>query len=210
MTERPPFRHAVEALRFLFNPDRATCDRPPAARMVDKRRGDPGPLAGLDGAAEIGVAEDMLRRRLTPLQLAVLACRYAPSKVRCECRSDCCSGWRTNPTWREAISDVSGEAVYRVLPGREPVDQRFVAAVLLREFGGQKIVLTEVGADLGMSPATCSRRKRKTLDWLLRPRALPESKGADGCVTTPAQPQGIEVEAFALAEGVLRGGGFIE
>lgn len=210
MTERPPFRHAVEALRFLFDPDRAACDRPPAARMIDKRRGDPGPLAGLDGAAEIGVAEDMLRKRLTPLQLAVLACRYAPSKVRCECRSDCCSGLRTNPTWREAISDVSGEAVYRVLPGREPVDQRYVAAVLLREYGSQKIVLTDVGTSLGMSLGTCTNRKRKILDWLLRPRAIPAEKREDGTASKTESPQGVEVAAFVLAEEVLRGGGFIE
>ncbi|MFT0532252.1 hypothetical protein ACMHYJ_05365 [Castellaniella hirudinis] len=178
--------------------------------MADKRRGDPGPLAGLDGAAEIGMAETMLKARLTPLQLMVLACRYAPSKLRCECRADCCSGWRTNPTWRTAIADVAGEAVYHALPAREHVDQRYVAAVLLREYGAQKIALTDVGASLGMPLGTCTNRKRKILGWLLRPKALPEVKREDGTISQPAQAQGIEVSAFALAEEVLRGGGFIE
>lgn len=190
--ERPPFRHAVEALRFLFNPERATVDRPPAARMADKHRGDPGPLSGKDGAATAASAEAMLEGRLSPLQLAVLSCRYAPARLRCECTSDCCSGWRTNPVWRESIAHVAADAVYRVMPGREPIDGRFVTAVLMREYGKRKVVLTDVGAGLGMSLGTCTNYKRRITDWLL------------------GHPTGIEPEAFNVAEEVLRGGGFIE
>lgn len=203
--DRPPFRHAVEALQYLFNPERATVDRPPVARLADKRRGDPGPLSGLDGAATAASAESMLEGNLTPLQLAVLSCRYAPNRLRCECRSDCCSGWRTNPTWREAISFVAGDAVYRVMPKREPIPLRYVTAVLLREYGKRKIALTDVGSDVGMSLGTCTRYRRLISDWLLHQPAL-ESDADD----KPPLPAGIEVTAFALAEDALRRGGFIE
>lgn len=202
--ERPVFRHATDALQFLFNPDRATCDRPPAARMGDKRRGEPGPLHGLEGAATAARAEAMLESRLTSLQRAVLACRYAPSRLRCECKSDCCSGWRTNPGWREAVSFVADEAVYRVLPGREPIASRYVTAVLLREYGKQKIALTDVGAQLGMSLGICTDRKRRISDWLLHQPAAHVDDDK------PTKPIGIEVAAFSLAEDVLRQGGFIE
>lgn len=190
--EGPPFRHAVEALRFLFNPDRATVDRPPVSRLADKHRGEPGPLSGQDGAATAASAEAMLKGRLSPLQLAVLSCRYAPNRLRCDCRADCCGGWRTNPAWRDAIAYVTADAVYRVIPGREPINPRFIKAVLLREYGKQKIALTDVGTDLGMSAGTCTNYKRRIIDWLLR------------------HPTGIEMEAFRVAEEVLRGGGFIE
>lgn len=202
--ERAPFRNTVDALRFLFNPERATVDRPPMARMIDKHRGEPGPLSGLDGAATAASAAAMLSGRLSPLQLAVLSCRYAPSRLRCHCGSDCCGGWRTNAAWKESIAYVAAEAVYRVMPGREPIDARLVTAVLMREYGKQKTVLTDVGSSLGLSLGTCTNYKRRILDWLLHQPAVPDQR-PEG-----AKPAGIEVQAFAIAEKALRGGGFIE
>lgn len=209
MTERAPFRHAVEALRFLFNPERATCDRPPAARLADIRRGEPGALSGLDGAATVASAEAMLRGRLSQSQMAILACRYAPARLRCSCRADCCSGWRTNPQWREAISYVALDALYQALSEGESSRLRFVTAVLLREYGQKKISLTDLGADLGMSTGTCTNYKRRILNWLLRPEAISEVRDENGGVVQPALSKGQEPIAFALTEEVLRQGGFI-
>lgn len=208
MVEQPPFRDVDEALKFLFDPNRVSCDRPPAARMADKRRGEPGPLAGLDGVAESGTAEVMLKGRLTPLQFAILAARYAPNKMRCGCKSDCCSGWRTNPQWRQAIDYLASEALYKALPDCDAMYMRFVAAVLLREYGRQKIALTDVGADLGLAMGTCSKYKRRILDWLLRPMTEPDA--AKNSKDGPPAPPGKEVIAKIEAEQALRLGGFIE
>lgn len=210
MVEQAPFQHAVDALRFLFNPERTTCDRPPVARLADLRRGEPGAISGLDGAATVASAEAMIRGRLTQSQMAILACRYAPAKLRCGCRADCCSGWRTNPQWREAISYVALDALYQALPDGESARLRFVTAVLLREYGHKKhIVLTDLGADLGMSIGTCSNYKRRVLNWLLRPQTVSEERDEKGSVVKRALQKGQEPVAFALAEEVLRQGGFI-
>lgn len=209
MTELAPFRHATQALKFLFNPERTTCDRPPVARLADIRRGEPGALSGLDGAATAASAAAMIKGRLTPSQIAILVGRYAPPKLRCGCKSDCCSGWKTNPEWREAISYVAADAFYQALPG-EAAHLRYVTAVLLREYGKQKIVLTDLGADLGLSLGTCTNHRRKVLNWLLRPHGESEVKNEDGTVIQPALAMGKEPIAFAAAEEALRLGGFID
>lgn len=213
MSERLAWRGVDEALQFLFNPDRAPCDRPPAARLADERRGDPGQLSGLDGAATTGSALAMLEGRLTTLQLVVLAARYAPSKLRCECTSDCCSGWKTNPKWRDAIDYLAHEVLYRGLTGLDVMYVRYVTAVLMREYGKpkpgeRKIVLTDVGTDLGLSLGSCTNYRRAALNWLLRVVPVPEA--VENGKKVPALPKGIEVEALVAAEETLRLGGFIQ
>lgn len=205
MTERVPFRHAAEALTFLFDPERVVCDRPAASRMGDKRRGDPGPLSGLDGAATAASAQVMLTGRMTTSHLAVLACRYAPAKLRCECKSDCCSGWAANPQWQNAISYVAHEAKLRAFRGVDVAHLRFITAVLRREYGKEKGALTDIGSDLGMALGTCTNHRRRVVDWLLRSER-PHDQSDD----EPSLPPGIEVIAYKTAEEVLRSGGFIE
>lgn len=208
MTERAPFHNAADALRYLFDAERpTTVSRSAIARWADGTLGDPGPLAGLDGAATAGSAKAMLEGRLTQLQLVVLAARYAPSRRRCECKADCCSGWKTNPKWREAIDYLAHEALYRALAGLDAMYVRYVTAVLLKEYGQRKIAVTDVGTDLGLSLGSCANYKRAILSWLLRAEAIPEE--VVGNKKTLAQPQGMEVQAFAAAEEALRQGGFI-
>lgn len=205
MVERPPFRDVAEALLYLFNPERATVDRPPASRLADKRRGEPGQLSGMDGVATAASAAAMLEGRLTPMQLSVLACRYAPSRVRCECRSECCSGKKVNAQWRDSVDYVAHEAVYRASPRGEGLNLRFVRAVLEREYGKSKISLVDLGTDLGMSGGSCTGHRRRILDWLLHQPSL-EQKGDD----KEKRPKGQEVAALEAAEEILKGGGFIE
>lgn len=208
MSEPAPFRNTADALRFLFNPDRIVCDRPAASRMADKTRGEPGQLSGFDGAATAASAEAMLTGRLTTAQITVLACRYAPSKLRCECKSDCCSGWATNPQWQNAISYIAQEAKLRAFNGVDVVHLRFITAVLRKEYGKDKVAVTDVGTDLGMSAGTCTNHSRRIIGWLLRSEAL-QQKTKDGKKLPPI-PRGIEVTAFIAAEETLRLGGFIE
>jgi hypothetical protein len=205
MIERAPFASVTDALYYLFNPERATVDRPPASRLADKRRGDPGALSGEDGTATAARASAMLESRLTPLQLAILACRYAPSRVRCECRSICCSGKKTNVQWSESIDYVAHEAVYSASPRGEGLNVRFARAVLEREYGKKKVSLIDFGGDLGMASGTCTGHKRRIMEWLLHQpgdRALGDQEGK--------RPKGQEVVALDAAEEVLKGGGFIE
>jgi hypothetical protein len=139
-----------------------------ATSRADKRRGEPDPLAGVDGAATAGLGQDMLKGRLSRLHLAVRACQYAPALVRCNCRCDCCSGQRPNPQWQRAASYVAADARLHALAGCN-AQLRFVQAVLAREYGGnpRRINLTDVGEGLGMSLGACTGRCKRVINWLL-------------------------------------------
>lgn len=189
--ERAPFRHTVDALRFLFNSDRVVCSRSAVSRMADMTRGEPGLLSGLDGAATAASAQAMLTGRLTQAQVMVLACRYAPIKLRCECKAGCCSGWAINPQWQNAISYIAQEVKLKAFQGTDKSHLQFVVAVLWKEYAKQKGALTDVGTSLGMSLGTCTNHRRRVLNWLLSPET------------------GLEEVAYREAESGLRLGGFI-
>lgn len=189
--DRAPFRNTEDALRFLFNPERVVCSRSAVSRLADMKRSEPGQLSGLDGAATAASAQAMLEGRLTQIQLMVLACRYAPEKSRCYCKSDCCSGWTVNPQWQNAISYIAQEARLKVFKGASGVHLRFIAAVLWKEYAKHKGALTDVGTSLGMSLGTCTNHRQRILDWLMH------------------SSTGVERIAYLEAESGLRLGGFI-
>lgn len=190
--DRAPFRSTADALRFLFNPDRVVCSRSAVSRLADMKRSEPGQLSGLDGAATAASAQAMLGGRLTQVQLAVLACRYAPSKSRCNCKSDRCSGWVVNPQWQTAVSYMAQEAKLKVFKGANGVYLRFITAVLWKEYAKHKGALTDVGTSLGMSLGTCTNHKQRVLDWLLQ------------------SSTGVERMAYLDAESALRLGGLVD
>ncbi|WP_277757122.1 hypothetical protein [Achromobacter denitrificans] len=77
MTERnTPFPRLAVALAYAFSEERHTLNRPAMARAADMRLGEPGPLSGADGCAEIGKVRQFLERNLNPLHVAVLHARY--------------------------------------------------------------------------------------------------------------------------------------
>ncbi|TEA79824.1 hypothetical protein [Allopusillimonas ginsengisoli] len=107
------------------------------------------------------------------------------------------------------MSYVAFDAIYQATMG-EGANHRFASAVLLREYGKQKIALTDLGADLGMSLGTCTNQRRRLLDWLLRPKGQSDKKNKNDSLARSALPLGKEPIAFAAAEEALRLGGFIE
>ena len=189
--DRAPFRNTADALRFLFDLDRVVCSRSAVSRLADMKRGEPGLLSGLDGAATAASAQAMLLGRLSKSQLMVLACRYAPAKLRCHCKSDCCSGWTVNPQWQNAISYIAQETRLKVFKGANGVHLRFITAVLWKEYAKHKGALTNVGTSLGMSLGTCTNHRQRVLDWLLQ------------------SSTGLERIAYLDAEAGLRLGGFV-
>ncbi|WP_241063518.1 hypothetical protein [Achromobacter xylosoxidans] len=113
MTERTtPFPRLAVALAYAFSDERHTTNRPAMARAADARLGEPGPLAGIDGAAEIAKLRQFLERGLEPLHLAVLYARYGQRKAYCKC----CGSEGDHPDWSGALHRVAGGA------GGVPVD----------------------------------------------------------------------------------------
>ena len=104
MTERmTPFPRLAVALAYAFSDERHT-QRPAMARAADARLGEPGPLAGIDGAAEIAKLRQFLERGLDPLHLAVLYARHGQRKTHCKC----CGSEGDHPDWSGALHRVAG------------------------------------------------------------------------------------------------------
>ena len=105
MTERmTPFPRLAVALAYAFSDERHTTQRPAMARAADARLGEPGPLAGIDGAAEIAKLRQFLERGLDPLHLAVLYARHGQRKTHCKC----CGSEGDHPDWSGALHRVAG------------------------------------------------------------------------------------------------------
>lgn len=200
--ERAVFPSADFALRFIFDPERERRSRSPMALLMEPPAGEPGPLSGLDGVAETGMAKAMLEGNLTPFQLALLACRYAPPTVKCECRMECCSGKKPNQQWRDAVRYVAGEALMHPLRGCDKANLTYTAAVVAAEYGGKTEPLVRLGRRFGLSAGACTEHKQKVTEWLLgETEASPRRHG-------PPRP-GREVRAYIAARDALRLGGFV-
>lgn len=112
------FDSTHSALRFALNYDGAT-PRPVMNKMMadgklvrveleDGRRITRGrrprtePLRGLDGAGQAAMIAKQLDY-LTPAQKDCVIAQYKHWVLPCACRSPCCSGYRKNPGWNEAV-----------------------------------------------------------------------------------------------------------
>lgn len=153
MKEPGIFKHSREALVFSLNYSIQQYALSPMAKMVKGSGvGSGRGLVGLDGAAQAGMVLAELQK-LTPIERAVLVARCAPRVLRCECRSPCCAGYRANPDWREAISELT-EHVIVALSGT--LSHYRVRSGCVQRFFGAKVKLTELAESCGVNRNTVS------------------------------------------------------
>lgn len=107
------FRSADAALKFAFRFSSEQYDRPLMNRMADKSAGKGKGLAGLDGAGQAGIIRREVRE-LGPLHEAMVIARYGPRDVPCSCRAPCCSGFKLNREWAEAIGLITTAAMEKL------------------------------------------------------------------------------------------------
>lgn len=188
-----PFPCLAVALAYAFSDERHTSGRPAMARAADDRLGEPGPLAGMDGAAEIGKARQFLERGLEPLYFAVLYAKYGQRKTRCKH----CGSPGDDLQWLGALRALAGElADFLRMPS---INSEMRFALVRRYFEGSGPALDTLAERYVCRRRSVERANVRTIDWLRGSRA-----GEGGEPVT-----GVEQVGHAKAAKLLRAAGFI-
>ncbi|CAN7610482.1 hypothetical protein LJR034_004681 [Caballeronia sp. LjRoot34] len=148
------FRSAHEAVVFACNYAAQQYAMSPMAKLLQRGSSGSGRgLIGLDGAAQSGMVLAELGN-IDYVQMLVLVARCAPRKERCECNHSCCGGWKPNPLYRDAVSQLA-DLVVPALGGVFTLRRFRLAAI--EKFFGEKLKMKDVAADLNIPPRTAER-----------------------------------------------------
>jgi len=185
----PVFRSAHGALKFALNHSHGTLQKPLIIRLMGGASGGRG-LGGLDGAGQAGMILAELEQ-LSELHGALIIARYAAPTVPCECRSQCCRGYRESELWRVAIAYLVQYILTEGLTGTVS-HYRLRRAIVTRYFG-VKASFVDIAKECGVSRNTASAYNAKVVE---RFRGTKEA-------------QGVEALAFQEIEGRLRNAGIL-
>lgn len=196
MTERTtPFPRLAVALAYAFSDERSTANRPAMARAADDRLGEPGPLSGMDGAAETGTARKFLERGLSPLHFAVLYARYGQRQTQCKC----CGGVGDHLQWLASLRTLADSLA--AFLGMSSVNAEMRFSLVRRHFDENWApTLDDLARRHECSERSADRANVKTAEWI---RGTRKKRSGEEPV------YGVEQAAHASAERLLRDGGFI-
>jgi hypothetical protein len=179
------FDSTLAALRFALNYSSAT-PRPLMNKMAadgklvrveleDGRRVTRGtaarrrrqePLHGLDGAGQAALIAKQLDH-LTSHQKDVVIAQHKQWVLPCACRSPCCSGYRQNPGWSEAVERIcehlKSQAELTRVHGRKGLSTHpLMRRALVERFfiPGKTIILAELADRCGVTPQTVITHKK--------------------------------------------------
>jgi hypothetical protein len=148
------FKSAHEAIVFACNYTSQQYAMSPMAKLLQRgAHGSGRGLIGLDGAAQSGMVFAELAS-LDYAQMLTLIAKNSPRKERCECKHPCCSGWKANPIYRDAVSQLT-ELVMPAL-GSAFSYRRHRHAIVDKYFG-EKHDIKAIAEDLGVPPRTADR-----------------------------------------------------
>lgn len=162
--EEPLFKNLHAALTFAFNFRMQQYDRPLMNRVAaGPSAGEGKGLSGVDGAGQAGMIRAELDQ-LAPLHRAVLIAGAAPSQILCECRVSCCSGWKINPEWQDAMSQVVSAAAAGALSGC--VSNGRLRSALIQRLLGAEVSLSKLAERYEVSERTAEAHSAKLKRWL--------------------------------------------
>lgn len=190
-----PFPSLDVALACAFSDERHTSGRPAMARAADDRLGEPGPLTGMDGAAEMGKARQFLERGLAPLHFAALYAKHGRRRAQCKH----CGSQGDHLEWLAALRVVSSHLADFLAMRSVTADLRFD---LVRRYFDENWApsLEQMARRHDCSDRSVERASSRTADWLRGTRK--KRPGEDPVY-------GVEQAAHAVAEKILRDGGYI-
>jgi len=178
------FRSAHAALVFALQYSKQQYDRPMMNRVAAGPSAHEGKgLAGIDGAGQAGMIRAELER-LPRLQQSVLIAAAAEQRVACECRASCCVGWKVNPEWADAISDLTAAAASGALSGC--ISNGRLRSALIQRMFGVKVSLAELAERCHVDPDTAGAHNAKVRRWMFGGAA---GRGAGGAVGLHQQAQ---------------------
>ncbi|MEN5159704.1 hypothetical protein [Achromobacter spanius] len=165
----PLFSSAHAALIFALHYSMQQYDRPLMNRIASGEstagRSDDGGmgLSGLDGAGQAGMIRAELAK-LRPIEQAVLVAHAAPSRIPCACGIACCSGFKINPEWQDAMSVLTTAAASGALPGC--VSNGRLRSALIQRLFGAKVTLVSLAERYGADENTVGAHHAKLKRWL--------------------------------------------
>lgn len=177
----PLFASAHAALTFALNYSMQQYDRPIMNKIASGELaagialGGGKGLSGLDGAGQAGMIRAELAR-LSPVDQAVLVVHAAPLQIPCGCGIACCSGWKVNPEWQDAMSVLTSAAASGALSGC--VSNGRLRSALIQRLFGAKVTLAELADRYDVDEKTVSAHQTKLKRWLFG-QADRKSKGGE-------------------------------
>jgi hypothetical protein len=119
MADDTLFSSSHAALVFAFNFSMQAYDRPMLNRLAAPGSGGGNGLAGLDGAAQAGIIRHEVKAIANGKKLleAIVVAKFAPMNIRCDCKSQCCSGQKLNAEWANSIGYISDDVRNTALAG---------------------------------------------------------------------------------------------
>lgn len=108
-----------------------------------------------------------IRRRIGtihPHRQAILIVRYAPRAHPCACRNGCCSGWRVNNEWRDAMG-VLVEAAAQAVAGAI-TNRQLRAGIVGKWAGADKANLGLLAEKCGVHRNTAGQQAKAIRKWL--------------------------------------------
>jgi hypothetical protein len=149
------FKSAQEAIMFACNYSSQQYAMSAMGKILQRgAQGSGRGLVGLDGAGQAGMVFAELER-IDYWQLAVLVTGRLSRRERCDCKRSCCRGWKENPVFEEAVSQLA-DHIARAHPVMLPV-RSFRVAVIKKHFGEKDSDPMAVAQDEGMSKRTAER-----------------------------------------------------
>lgn len=137
------FEFITGALTFALNYRHGTMKRPSITQLMKSERAGRG-LGGLDGAAQAAMIKSQMDW-LPEHRRNILAAKFTAATTPCECRSECCRGWRENPDWSAALNEVTKYAFAQGLAGPVAVPRVF-RSLIARHFGVRENFITLAAA----------------------------------------------------------------
>lgn len=148
------FRSAEEAITFACNYSSQQYAMSPMAKLLQgPSRGSGRGLVGLDGAGQSGMVFAELER-IDYWQLVTLITGKLTRSERCDCNRSCCRGWKPNPLFEDAVSQLSDYVAITLKP--LPPVKEFRVAVIMKYFG-EKTDPLETAKNLGIPKKTAER-----------------------------------------------------
>ena len=189
------FRTPQDALVFAFNYTMQQAGRPLMDRLASPGTRPGKGLSGNDGAAQAG----MIRRELEALseiEVAVLVARFAPRSNPCSCKNPCCSGYKPNPEWTDAVR-VLEQAAVALFAGH--VSHYRLRRRLVEKSIGVKVELKALAKECGVAEKTVSAHWKIIKEWM-RGRPMQHAKGATEAATAV---DGLESAARKRVDNLL-------
>lgn len=142
------FGSAHAALVFAFNFSGQQFDKSAMARLASTPGKTGKGLGGLDGSGQSGMIRQELEA-IGKLGEALMVARTAPRANPCSCRSGCCSGWKANKEWTNAIAFLADHMRKTALAGTTANGiMRFSCVIRYYDKKGERRTLEQIAKEL--------------------------------------------------------------